>query len=169
MGDSVAYQMIELLIENCENEDVKKGLQIALDVMESVGYYNLNDWEEMTEEEKLEEVKGYLKMEICTDKLKWYFKNGTKYEIYSVLYKNAPYILVQNDNSRRYSFGLISDFGTTYGFPVNWSCLSLDELKEALLNLIKIDTKYIGKTGGMSEKNIKHWKNMLSAVDMKIN
>jgi hypothetical protein len=38
-------------------------------------------------------------------KLKWYFKNGACYEEYSVLYQDGEDILVQNDNTKKYSFG----------------------------------------------------------------
>lgn len=75
-------------------------------------------------------------------KLRWYFKNRTRYEEYSVLYQNEKYILVQNDNTKKYSFGLSRDFGTLYGFPVNQSCLSAEELKAQLLAFIEIDKKY---------------------------
>lgn len=34
-------------------------------------------------------------------KLRWYFKNRTRYEEYSVLYQNEKYILVQNDNTKK--------------------------------------------------------------------
>lgn len=75
-------------------------------------------------------------------KLKWYYKNGKTFEKYSVLYENDKYILVQNDNTKKYSFGLSRDFGSFYGFPVNQSCLSADELKAQLLAFIEIDKKY---------------------------
>lgn len=58
--ESVAKAMIDLLIKECRNEDIKKGLKIALNVIECSGYYNMNDWEEMSDEEKLEEVKDCL-------------------------------------------------------------------------------------------------------------
>lgn len=75
-------------------------------------------------------------------KLKWYYKNGETFEVYSVLYDNGKYILVQNDNTKKYSFGLSSDFGTLFGFPVNQSCLSAEELKAQLLAFIEIGKKY---------------------------
>lgn len=75
-------------------------------------------------------------------KLKWYFKNGTRCEEYSVLYQGEKYILVQNDSTQKYSFGLSRDFGTLYGFPVNQSCLSAEELKAQLFAFIEIDKKY---------------------------
>ena len=75
-------------------------------------------------------------------KLKWYYKNGETFEVYSVLYDNGKYILVQNDNTKKYSFGLARDFGSLYGFPVNQSCLTKKEVKERLLAFIEIDKKY---------------------------
>lgn len=66
------------------------------------------------------------------EKLRWYFKNGTKFEEYSVLYSDDSFILVQNDNTKKYSYGLRRDFGTLCGFPVNQSCLTTDEVKEML-------------------------------------
>ena len=71
-------------------------------------------------------------------KLRWYLKNGTKFEEYSVLYSDDKFILVQNDNSKKYSFGLKRDFGTLYGFPVNQSCLNKKEIKQQLERLINI-------------------------------
>ena len=75
-------------------------------------------------------------------KIRWYFKNGTRYEEYFVLYQDEKYILVQNDNTKKYSFGLSRDFGTLFGFPVNQSCLSAKKLKLQLLAFIEIDKKY---------------------------
>lgn len=98
------------------------------------------------------------------EKLRWYFKHGTRYETYSVLYKNDGWILVQNDNSCKYSFGLERDFGTLFGFPVNQSCLTFDEAKEILSDFINIDTKYIGSIGTIAKENIKRWNNMLLAI-----
>ena len=99
-------------------------------------------------------------------KLKWYSEDGTKYEMYSVLYKNNEWILVQNDNTKKYSFGLVCDFGTFLGFPVNQSCLTIKELKEILNDFIKIDTKYINSTSDIAVNNIERWKKMLLSVEM---
>lgn len=59
--ESVAEEMIRLLISKCRSKNVKKGLEIALDIIEYQGYYNMQDWNEMTEQEKWNELKGYLK------------------------------------------------------------------------------------------------------------
>lgn len=59
--DSVAGEMVTLLIKKCKSKNVKKGLSIALEIFESSGYYDYNDWYELTDKEKWDEVKGYLK------------------------------------------------------------------------------------------------------------
>lgn len=59
--DSVAEQMIELLISGCKSKNIKKGLEIALEIIQNEGYYNINDWEELSYEEQWDEVKDYLK------------------------------------------------------------------------------------------------------------
>ena len=71
---------------------------------------------------------------------RWYFKNN--YEDYRVLYQDENYILVQNINSKKYSFGLGRDFGSLYGFPVNQSCLNKDECIKILEKFIKIDKEF---------------------------
>lgn len=58
--DSVAEQMIELLISKCKSKNIKRGLEIALDIISTEGYYNMSDWEEMSDKEQWDEVKGYL-------------------------------------------------------------------------------------------------------------
>ena len=97
-------------------------------------------------------------------KLRWYFKHGTTFEEYSVLYEDDRYILVQNDNSSKYSYGLKSDFGTLYGFPVNQSCLTDEEAKDILLAFIEIDKGYIDTLGDIAKNNIKRWTDMLDAI-----
>ena len=68
---------------------------------------------------------------------RWYFKNN--YEDYKVLFENETYILVQNINTKKYSFGIARDFGSFYGFPVNQSCLNKNECIERLKQFIEID------------------------------
>ena len=58
--ESVASSIIELLISECKDKKVKEGLQAALNVVENSGCITLSDWEEMSEEERLEEAKSYL-------------------------------------------------------------------------------------------------------------
>ena len=90
-------------------------------------------------------------------KLKWYYKNGEAFEEYNVLLEQGIYILVQNESTKKYSFGLSRDFGSLYGFPVNQSCLTKKELKERLLAFIEIDKKYnnANKTQEIYEKMLK--------------
>ena len=97
-------------------------------------------------------------------KLRWYFKNRTKFEDYSVLYSDDKFILVQNDNTKKYSFGLSGDFGTLFGFPVDQSCLQADEAKERLTAFIEIDKSYIDTLGDIAKNNIERWNNMLEVI-----
>lgn len=99
------------------------------------------------------------------EKLRWYFKNGTKFEEYSVLYSDDKFVLVQNDNTKKYSFGLMRDFGSFYGFPVNQACLQIDEAKEQLTAFIEIDKSYIDTLGDIAKANIERWENMLKAIN----
>lgn len=59
--ETVVEDMIMLLIKKCKSKNVKKGLEIALDIISNSGYYNYSDWNEMTNKEQWDEVKGYLK------------------------------------------------------------------------------------------------------------
>ena len=47
--DSLYEQMITFVISKIENEDIRKGLKIALEIIKVQGYYDLEDWENMTE------------------------------------------------------------------------------------------------------------------------
>ena len=87
----------------------------------------------------------------------WYFKNNS--EVYSVLYEDKTYILVMNDESKLYSFGLKNDCGTLCGFPVNQSCLTKEETIDILKIFIEIDNKYddINNTA-------KVWGNMIKIL-----
>lgn len=88
---------------------------------------------------------------------RWYFKNN--FEDYNCLYEDQRFILVQNIESRKYSFGVRKDFGSFCGFPVNQSCLNEDECIERLKEFIKIDKNYedINNTTEI-------WKKMIEAV-----
>lgn len=68
-----------------------------------------------------------------------YFKHGTRYEEFNVLYDNGMFMLVQNRETKAFSFGLCEDFGTLFGFPVNWSCLTKDQAIELLQGMIRVD------------------------------
>lgn len=97
-------------------------------------------------------------------KLNWYFKHGTICHVYSVLYEDDIFILVENDETQEYSFGVKRDFGTLYGFPVNQSCLNTEEANEILYSFVDIDKKYLDSLGEIAEVNIKRWNNMLEAI-----
>lgn len=71
---------------------------------------------------------------------RWYFKHGTRYEEFNVLYDNGMFMLVQNRETKAFSFGLCADFGTLFGFPVNWSCLTKDQAIELLQGMIRADS-----------------------------
>ena len=63
MDETVGLQMLKLLLKEGKqhslSEDLLAGVQIAYDIMHDEGYFNLDDWEEMTYEEQIEEVKKY--------------------------------------------------------------------------------------------------------------
>lgn len=98
------------------------------------------------------------------DKLRWYFKNGTRFEEYSKLYEDEKFILVLNDKTKKYSFGVKEDFGSLYGFPVNQSCLAEDEVNSILHAFVDIENTYLDSLGEIAEKNIDRWNGMLSAI-----
>lgn len=97
-------------------------------------------------------------------KLKWYFNHGANCELYSVLFDDNKFLLVQNDTSKLFSFGLKCDFGTLYGFPVNQSCLTLKECNQQLRAFIRIDKSYLDSSGKIAEQQIERWQNMLKAL-----
>ena len=104
---------------------------------------------------------------------KWYFKNGTKSETFNVLYCNGKFIVVENAETKDISFGLDRDFGTLYGFPADWSCLSEDEAESILNDFIRIDSKpeykilreYEKETTGKTQ--IDQWHEMIAAIKRK--
>lgn len=91
-------------------------------------------------------------------KKRWYFKNN--YEDYEVLYEDDKYILVQNDNTKLYSFGLRRDFGTLYGFSVNQSCLSKEECIRMLNVFIEIAEEF-----NNVNNTIAIYENMIKALE----
>jgi hypothetical protein len=98
------------------------------------------------------------------EKWKWYYKNGAAHETYTVLYDQAGYVVVKNDNTNKYSFGLKRDFGTLYGFPINQSCLTLAEIKKQLNAFIRIDKEYIPHLGEYAIENINRWNDMIASL-----
>ncbi len=89
-------------------------------------------------------------------KIRWFYKNGS-FEEYSVLFEDNRFILVQNDKTKKYSFGPRSDFDSFYGFPVNNSCLTDREIISQLHNYIDIDN-------GFDLISVGRWKCMIEAV-----
>lgn len=57
--ESVAEMMIQLAEEKCDNPGIKYGLEIALRIISTSGYYNLDDWEGMSQEEQEDAVRAY--------------------------------------------------------------------------------------------------------------
>lgn len=57
--------LIKVLIEKCNNDDIKKGLDTALNIVQEEGYLNLDDLEEMSEEELYEEALCYISYDRC--------------------------------------------------------------------------------------------------------
>ena len=101
---------------------------------------------------------------------KWYYKNGTASETFSVLYSNGKFILVENDETKSISFGLERDFGSFLGFPVNWSCLTPEQAIDVLNGLIRIDSQPEYKEFRELEKStigktqIDQWQEMIVAI-----
>lgn len=90
-------------------------------------------------------------------KIYWQFKNSS--EEYNLLYEEGNYILVQSEESKKYSFGFKDEFGSFWGFPVNQSCLSKNECIDILNRFIEIEKRYLGLTPS-AEANIKHYEDM---------
>lgn len=66
-------------------------------------------------------------------------RKGEKFE---VLFDNGKYCVVKNCETKDYSFGLWRDFYDLYYFPVNQSCLTLEQIKYRLNAFIEINKKY---------------------------
>lgn len=99
---------------------------------------------------------------------RWYFQRGTCYEEFNVLYDNGRFMLVQNRETKAFSFGICEDFGTLFGFPVNWSCLTKDRAIEILQGMIRVDSinpeldAICKKQYGYTESE--QWQAMIEAV-----
>lgn len=90
----------------------------------------------------------------------WHFKNNS--EEYNVLYEDERKILVQNDKTKKYSFGSQRDFGTLCGFPVNQSCLCKEECLERLHVLISIAKQYDN-----CNETLTIYENMVKALEVE--
>ena len=95
-------------------------------------------------------------------KLKWYFKRGT--EEYAIIYEDVDFVLVNNDNTGKYSFGVKKDFGTLWGFPVDQSCLTASEAKAVLQRFVDIDKRYISEIPDIANQNIDRWNGMIQSI-----
>ena len=65
-------------------------------------------------------------------------RKGEKFE---VLFDKGKYCVVKNCETKDYSFGLWRDFYDLYYFPVNQSCLTLEQIKDRLNAFIEITKK----------------------------
>ena len=102
-------------------------------------------------------------------KWKWYYKHGTAFEIFSVLYDKDDYVVVKNDDTETYNFGLKKDFGTLCGFPINQSCLTKEEIIKQLNAFIDIDKKYLKECpNDWFMQNINRWKDMILSVESEV-
>lgn len=54
--ESVESILLDALIDECKNEDIKKGLKAAIFIIENSGYLNMDDLEQMSEEEIYQEA-----------------------------------------------------------------------------------------------------------------
>lgn len=72
---------------------------------------------------------------------KWYFNHGKNSETFNILYDNGRFMLVENVETKKVSFGMCGCFNTLFGFPVSWSCLTRAEAVKLLIGLRKIDEK----------------------------
>ena len=95
-------------------------------------------------------------------KRRWLFRNGQSYEDYTVLFSDGKFLLVQNDNTGKFSFGLERDFGSLCGFPVNQSCLTSTEIISLLERFVEIDKTYLPDS--FASDNISRWSSMISVI-----
>ena len=81
-----------------------------------------------------------------------YWKN----EFYNIIYEDEKMMLVQNNATKTYSFGMSRDFGSLYGFPVMQSCLTKKQCISLLKSFIEIADKYhdVSKTKQIYEAMI---------------
>ena len=86
--DTVETSALRTMMDICENPDVRQGIQCALDFIEVSGYYNLTDWNAMSEEEQREDVLNYMKD--CPKKRPkiWYFTHAPSLE-YAVVFADS--------------------------------------------------------------------------------
>lgn len=99
---------------------------------------------------------------------RWYYKNGTCFEEFDILFDNGRVMLVQNVETKVFSFGVCENFGTLYGFPVNLSCLTKDQVIDMLNNMIQVDKQYRELEEVYKQQfgytNVEQWQAMIEAV-----
>lgn len=54
--ENVESILLDALIDECKNEDIKKGLKAAIFIIKNSGYLNMDDLEQMSEEEIYQEA-----------------------------------------------------------------------------------------------------------------
>ena len=98
--DTVETSALRTMMDICENPDVRQGIQCALDFIEVSGYYNLTDWNAMSEEEQREDVLNYMKD--CPKKRPkiWYFTHNSSLE-YAVVFADSKEAAFEKLKSRR--------------------------------------------------------------------
>lgn len=86
--DNVETSALRTMMEVCENPDVRQGIQCALNFIEVSGYYNLTDWDAMSEKEQQEDVLNYMKD--CPKKRPkiWYITHASALE-YAVVFADS--------------------------------------------------------------------------------
>lgn len=98
--DDVETSALRTMMEVCENPDVRQGIQCALNFIEVSGYYNLTDWNAMSEEEQQEDVLNYMK-DCPKKRLKvWYFTHASVLE-YAVVLADSKEAAFEKLKSRR--------------------------------------------------------------------
>lgn len=102
--DTVETSALRTMIEVCENPDVKQGIQCALDFIKVSGYYNLTDWNAMSEEEQREDVLNYMKD--CPKKKPriWYFAHNSSLEYAVVIAKSEEEAFEKLKDRRKESY-----------------------------------------------------------------
>ena len=100
---------------------------------------------------------------------RWYYRNGTCFETFNILFDNSRFMLVQNDSTKNFSFGTSDSFNTLYGFGVNQSCLTKSEAIAELQRWISIDKKYPDlreiERQYLGYTSIDQWESMISALE----
>lgn len=100
---------------------------------------------------------------------RWYYRHGTCYETFNILFDNSRFMLVQNDDTKVFSFGTSDSFNTLYGFGVNQSCLTKQEAIAELRRWIAIDEQHPSmrevELQQFGYTVIDQWNSMIAALD----